>query len=369
MKKIINDPSNVVEEMVTGLAGMYPQYVERIPGTAALVRSDKDSMTGKVGLVSGGGSGHEPAHAGYVGKGMLTAAVCGQVFTSPTPDQIYEAIKAADQGKGVFLIVKNYSGDVMNFDMAKDLAAMDDIEVRSIVVDDDIAVENSLYTQGRRGVAGTVFMHKILGAAADQGASLDEIEELAKAVLPHINTIGVALSAATVPEVGKPGFVLADDEIEYGVGIHSEPGYRREKIKPSKDLAQELLSKIDESLKLSAQLTLRALRNFWATGHNSASSSLTRFSQVQTAWLKPLLWAKTSSTVNLAPWFWATTSSTATALLTCWKTPLRTRKLAGQRFLAITSTIRNASGLLNLTRMATLFPSKKSQLSQRATTP
>ena len=213
MKKIINDPSNVVEEMVTGLARMYPQYVERIPATTALVRSDKDSMTGKVGLVSGGGSGHEPAHAGYVGKGMLTAAVCGQVFTSPTPDQIYEAIKAADQGKGVFLIVKNYSGDVMNFDMAKDLAAMDDIEVRSIVVDDDIAVENSLYTQGRRGVAGTVFMHKILGAAADQGASLDEIEELAKAVLPHINTIGVALSAATVPEVGKPGFVLADDEI------------------------------------------------------------------------------------------------------------------------------------------------------------
>lgn len=229
MKKIINNPSDVVEEMVTGLSRMYPQYVERIPGTTALVRSDKESMKGKVGLVSGGGSGHEPAHAGYVGAGMLTAAVCGQVFTSPTPDQIYEAIKAADQGKGVFLIVKNYSGDVMNFDMAKDLAAMDDIEVRSIVVDDDIAVENSLYTQGRRGVAGTVFMHKILGAAADQGASLDEIEQLAKAVLPHINTIGVALSAATVPEVGKPGFVLADDEIEYGVGIHSEPGYRREK--------------------------------------------------------------------------------------------------------------------------------------------
>lgn len=251
MKKIINNPSDVVEEMVTGLSRMYPQYVERIPGTTALVRSDKESMKGKVGLVSGGGSGHEPAHAGYVGAGMLTAAVCGQVFTSPTPDQ----------GKGVFLIVKNYSGDVMNFDMAKDLAAMDDIEVRSIVVDDDIAVENSLYTQGRRGVAGTVFMHKILGAAADQGASLDEIEQLAKAVLPHINTIGVALSAATVPEVGKPGFVLADDEIEYGVGIHSEPGYRREKIKPSKDLANELLSKIDASLQLTADKKYAVLVN------------------------------------------------------------------------------------------------------------
>lgn len=140
----------------------------------------------------------------------------------------------------------------MNFDMAKDMAEMDDIAVRSIVVDDDIAVENSLYTQGKRGVAGTVLMHKIVGAAADQGASLDEIEALAKEVLPHINTIGVALSAATVPEVGKPGFQLADDEIEYGVGIHSEPGYRREKIKPAKELANELLTKIDESLHLEA---------------------------------------------------------------------------------------------------------------------
>lgn len=261
MKKIINNPSDVVEEMVNGMSRMYPQYVECIEGTEALVRSDKKSMEGKVGIVSGGGSGHEPAHAGYVGKGMLSAAVCGQVFTSPTPDQIYEAIKAVDQGKGVFLVVKNYSGDVMNFDMAKDMADMDGIKVKSIVVDDDIAVENSLYTQGRRGVAGTVLMHKILGAAADQGAELDEIENLAKSVLPHINTIGVALSAATVPEVGKPGFTLADDEIEYGVGIHSEPGYRREKIKPSKDLVAELLGKIDESLHLESDKKYAILVN------------------------------------------------------------------------------------------------------------
>lgn len=261
MKKIINNPSDVVEEMVNGMSRMYPQYVERIEGTEALVRSDKKSMKGKVGIVSGGGSGHEPAHAGYVGKGMLSAAVCGQVFTSPTPDQIYEAIKAVDQGKGVFLVVKNYSGDVMNFDMAKDMADMDGIKVKSIVVDDDIAVENSLYTQGRRGVAGTILMHKILGAAADQGATLDEIEELAKSVLPYINTIGVALSAATVPEVGKPGFTLADDEIEYGVGIHSEPGYRREKIKPSKDLVAELLGKIDESLHLESDKKYAILVN------------------------------------------------------------------------------------------------------------
>ena len=261
MKKIINDPANVVEEMVRGMTKTYPQYVKRIPSTTAMIRSDEKSMENKVGIVSGGGSGHEPAHAGYIGKGMLTAAVVGQVFTSPTPDQIYEAIKASNHGKGVFLIIKNYSGDVMNFEMAKDMADMDGIKVKSIVVNDDIAVENSLYTQGRRGVAGTVFMHKILGAAADQGANLDEIDELAQKVLPHINTIAVALSAATVPEAGKPGFELADEEIEYGVGIHSEPGYHREKIKPSKDLVKELLGKIDESLQLDANKKYAILIN------------------------------------------------------------------------------------------------------------
>lgn len=261
MKKIINDPANVVEEMVRGMTKTYPQYVKRIPSTTAMIRSDEKSMENKVGIVSGGGSGHEPAHAGYIGKGMLTAAVVGQVFTSPTPDQIYEAIKASNHGKGVFLIIKNYSGDVMNFEMAKDMADMDGIKVKSIVVNDDIAVENSLYTKGRRGVAGTVFMHKILGAAADQGANLDEIDELAQKVLPHINTIAVALSAATVPEAGKPGFELADDEIEYGVGIHSEPGYHREKIKPSKDLVKELLGKIDESLQLDANKKYAILIN------------------------------------------------------------------------------------------------------------
>lgn len=261
MKKIINDPSQVVAEMVDGLVRSYPDIVELIPETEAVVRAYSDTMEGKVGLISGGGSGHEPAHAGFVGKGMLSAAVCGQVFTSPTPDQIYEAIKAADHGKGVFMVVKNYSGDVMNFDMAKDLAEMDDIRVKSIVVDDDIAVENSLYTQGRRGVAGTILMHKILGAAADQGASLDEIAALAQAVLPHIKTIGVALNAATVPEVGKPGFELKEDEIEYGVGIHSEPGYRTEKIKPSNELCQELLGKLDSELHLSEDKSYAVLVN------------------------------------------------------------------------------------------------------------
>lgn len=261
MKKIINDPSNVVSEMVDGLVRAYPQYLTQIDGTEAVVRTNKDSMKGKVGLVSGGGSGHEPAHAGYVGQGMLSAAVCGQVFTSPTPDQIYEAIKAVDQGQGVFCIVKNYSGDVMNFDMAKDLAEADGIDVKLVVVDDDIAVKDSLYTQGRRGVAGTVFVHKILGAAADQGATLDEIETLANEVVKNIKTIGVALSAATNPEVGKPGFELKSDEIEYGVGIHSEPGYRREKIKPSKELVDELVGKLNDEMHLDKNKKYAVLVN------------------------------------------------------------------------------------------------------------
>ncbi|WP_057895782.1 dihydroxyacetone kinase subunit DhaK [Liquorilactobacillus oeni] len=261
MKKIINSPQDVVPEMVDGLVRSYPEYLERIPDTEAVVRSDKASMKGKVGIVSGGGSGHEPAHAGFVGKGMLSAAVCGQVFTSPTPDQIYKAIQAVDQGKGVFLVIKNYSGDVMNFEMAKDMADVDGIKVKSIIVDDDIAVENSLYTQGKRGVAGTVIMHKLVGAAADQGASLDELEELAKNALPHISTLAVALSAATVPEVGKPGFELADDEIEYGVGIHSEPGYRREKIKTSKKLVGELITKLDEQQHLDPEKQYAVLVN------------------------------------------------------------------------------------------------------------
>ncbi|EOH88300.1 dihydroxyacetone kinase, DhaK subunit [Enterococcus asini ATCC 700915] len=241
MKKIINAPKDVVEEMVAGLVGAYPDYVKQLPDTMVVARSDDYDQ---VALVSGGGSGHEPAHAGFVGDGMLSAAVCGQVFTSPTPDQIYEAIKATDKGKGTLLIVKNYSGDVMNFDMAKDLAAMDDIEVASVLVDDDIAVEDSTYTQGRRGVAGTVLVHKILGSLAKEGKPLAELAEYGTALVQDIKTVGVALSGATVPEVGKPGFVLAEDEMEYGVGIHGEPGYRREKIKPSKEIAAEIIGKL-----------------------------------------------------------------------------------------------------------------------------
>ncbi|MFI3082517.1 dihydroxyacetone kinase subunit DhaK [Streptococcus sp. 2022WUSS135] len=244
MKKIINQPEHVVDEMLKGLVFMHQDLVDRIDGFDVIIR--KAEKTGKVGIISGGGSGHEPSHAGFVGKGMLSAAVCGAVFTSPTPDQILEAIKAADEGAGVFMVIKNYSGDIMNFEMAQELAEMEGIEVASVVVDDDIAVENSLYTQGRRGVAGTILVHKILGHAATTGKSLAEIKELADRLVPQIKTIGLALSGATVPEVGKPGFVLEEDEFEYGVGIHGEPGYKKEKLQPSAQLAEELVEKLAE---------------------------------------------------------------------------------------------------------------------------
>ena len=248
MKKIINEPTQVVDEMLQGLSFMHDDLVERLDGFDVIVR--KAEKTGKVGLISGGGSGHEPSHAGFVGDGMLSAAICGAVFTSPTPDQILEAIKAADEGAGVFMVIKNYSGDIMNFEIAQELAEMEGIDVASVVVDDDIAVENSLYTQGRRGVAGTILVHKILGDAARSGKSLAEMKDLADKLVLEIKTIGLALSGATVPEVGKPGFVLEDDEFEYGVGIHGEPGYKKEKMQPSALLASELVEKLSEGFQL-----------------------------------------------------------------------------------------------------------------------
>ena len=250
MKKIINKPENIVTEMLDGLAYVHNDLVHRVEGFDIIARNEQ--VAGQVGLISGGGSGHEPAHAGFVGDGMLSAAIAGAVFTSPTPDQILEAIKEADQGAGVFMVVKNYSGDIMNFEMAQELAEMEGIEVASVVVDDDIAVENSLYTQGRRGVAGTIFVHKILGHAAREGKSLAEIKDLADKIVPNIHTIGLALSGATVPEVGKPGFVLAEDEIEYGIGIHGEPGYRKESMQPSRQLAEELSGKLLEAFEAKA---------------------------------------------------------------------------------------------------------------------
>ena len=241
MKKIINAPQSIIEEMLSGIVKSYPSLVHRVDDSRVVAKNDAMKQ---VSLVSGGGSGHEPAHAGFVGNGMLSAAVLGDVFTSPTPDQIEIAINEANQGQGVLLIVKNYTGDILNFEMAKDLAEMNDIPIEMVVVDDDIAVEDSTYTAGKRGVAGTILVPKILGDAARNGATLIELKELGDRVVAATKTIGVALKAATVPEVGKPGFVLAEDEIEFGVGIHGEPGYRREKIRSSEDLAKEMVGKL-----------------------------------------------------------------------------------------------------------------------------
>lgn len=243
MKKIINEVQNIVPEMVEGLVKASNGRLKQIPNTTAVVRNDRlFSKEQQVGIVSGGGSGHEPLHAGFVGDGMLSAAVCGEIFTSPTPDQIYAAIKAVANGKGVLLIVKNYSGDVMNFDMAKEMAEADDIDVEEIVVDDDIAIKDS--EQGRRGVAGTVLVEKIIGAAARSGMSLPELKELGQNVINNVKTLGIALHAATVPAVGHSGFELKADEIEFGVGIHNERGYSTEKIHSSHDMAEELVNKI-----------------------------------------------------------------------------------------------------------------------------
>lgn len=242
MKKLINAVDNVVSEMLDGLVCAYPQFVRRLDGLDVIVRAR--GSQGKVAIVTGGGSGHEPAHAGYVGKGMLDGAVAGAVFTSPTPDQIYEAIKAANGGKGVLLVIKNYTGDIMNFEMAADMARDEGIEVEQVVSADDVAVENSTWTIGRRGIAGTVFVHKIAGACAEAGGSLAEVKRAAEKVIANVRTMGMAICACTVPAAGKPSFELAEDEVEIGLGIHGEPGVSREKLSPADDVVDKLLNKI-----------------------------------------------------------------------------------------------------------------------------
>ena len=250
MKKLINNPENAVNEMLEGFVKAYPQYVKRLEGLNVIVRSNP--KTEKVALVSGGGSGHEPAHAGYVGEGMLDAAVAGEVFTSPTPDQVYEAIKAVDNGKGVLLIIKNYTGDIMNFEMASDMAKDEGIEVEQVVVNDDVAVEDSTYTTGRRGIAGTIFVHKIAGAKAEMGSSLQEVKNVAEKVIKNVKSMGMALTSCTLPAVGKPSFTLGDNEMEIGIGIHGEPGTHRDEIKPADEIVDELLNKIFDNLKLDS---------------------------------------------------------------------------------------------------------------------
>jgi len=251
MKKIINKTADVEQQMIEGMVKAYPQHLKKLDCGNVVVRANK--KTDKVALVSGGGSGHEPAHGGFVGEGMLDCAVAGPVFTSPTPDQIYEGIKAVATPKGVLCVVKNYTGDVMNFEMAIDMAKDEGIEAQYVVVNDDVAVKDSLYTTGRRGVAGTILVHKIAGAKAEQGASLDEVVTVANKVIANVRTMGMAISPCIVPAAGKPGFELAEDEMEIGIGIHGEPGTHREKVRPADEIVTMLLDKITEDLDFAGQ--------------------------------------------------------------------------------------------------------------------
>lgn len=245
MKKIINDKDKIISQMLNGLQKANEDKVKINEELKIVYRKDLP-IKGKVGLISGGGSGHEPAHAGYVGDGMLDCAICGEIFTSPTPDQVLEAIKLADSGEGVFMVIKNYTGDVMNFEMAKDMAEMEGINVDYIIVNDDVAVEDSTYTTGRRGIAGTIFVHKVLGAMARSGKNLNEMKAMAEKIVKNIKSMGMATKACINPISGKESFDLSEDDMEIGVGIHGEPGVKQEKIKTADEISKELLEHILE---------------------------------------------------------------------------------------------------------------------------
>lgn len=241
MKKIINNPENVVSEMLAGIEIANPA-VKYLQGSEVIARREPNKA--KVALISGGGSGHEPSHAGYVGPGMLDAAVAGNVFASPSPDRILAAIHEVGGEKGVLLIIKDYSGDIMNFGMAAELAEMEGYKVLSVVTKDDVAVPDSTYSTGRRGIAGTVFVHKIAGAAAEAGKDLEAVRDVAQKVIDNTRSMGTALTPCVLPGVGKPGFTLAEDEMEIGMGIHGEPGVEKTGIKTAHELAQILCDRI-----------------------------------------------------------------------------------------------------------------------------
>lgn len=242
MKKIINNPTDVVSEALMGMQAAYPDKLVYTPKMEVISRKEK--KTDKVAVISGGGAGHEPLHAGFVGKGMLDAAISGNVFSSPSPDRIGSAIEQVSCGKGVLMVIKNYSGDIMNFGLSADLAEMDDIEIAQVIVKDDVAVPDREEGTGRRGIAGTVFVHKIAGAKAEQGASLAEVKAAAEKAVRNIRTMGVAMTPCILPAVGKPGFQIADDEIEIGMGIHGEQGVETTKIKSAKEIAEILVGRI-----------------------------------------------------------------------------------------------------------------------------
>ena len=254
MKKLINTPADVVPDAMRGLAAAHPSLRVEVDDRI-VVRADAP-LQGKVGIVSGGGSGHEPLHAGFVGYGMLDAACPGEVFTSPVPDQIFAATQAVSGGQGVLHVVKNYTGDVLNFKMAAELAEDEDIEVATVVVDDDVAVEDSTYTAGRRGTGATLFVEKIAGALAEAGAGLAEVAAAAREVNERTRSFGVALSACTVPAAGEPTFNLGEDEMELGIGIHGEPGRERTKLQSATEIVEAALTAIHADMSLSGAETL-----------------------------------------------------------------------------------------------------------------
>lgn len=247
MKKLINSPADVVIDSIAGLGAAFSDLIKVHFDPNFIVRADAP-VRDKTAVVSGGGSGHEPMHGGFVGRGMLDAACPGAIFTSPTPDQILEATKAVNGGRGVLHIVKNYTGDVLNFEMAADLARSEGIEVEAVVIDDDVAVKDSLYTAGRRGVGTTILAEKICGAAAEAGTSLSDVAELGRKVNASGRSMGMALTSCTVPHAGKPTFELPEDEMEIGVGIHGEPGRERIKLKTADEITDILMGPILEDL-------------------------------------------------------------------------------------------------------------------------
>ncbi len=259
MKKLINEPDSVVDEMLDGMVAAHD--LRRLDGIEVVVREDAP-VEGKVGIVSGGGSGHEPTHAGYIGDGMLDGAAAGEVFTSPTADQLSEMIQACDGGEGVFVVIKNYEGDVMNFETAIEMAGMEsDVEVETVVVDDDVAVEDSLYTSGRRGVCGTIFVHKAAGAAAHKGGDLAEVKRIAEKTNEHIGTMGMALTSCITPEKGEPTFDLGEDEIELGIGIHGEPGTERTDVMSADEITDHLTEAVLADLDLEAGAEVATIVN------------------------------------------------------------------------------------------------------------
>ena len=260
MKKLINDPQDVLRESLEGVALAHADFVRVCFDPAYIVRRDAP-VKGKVGVVSGGGSGHEPMHGGYVGKGMLDAAVPGQVFTSPTPDQIEAATTAVNGGAGVLHIVKNYTGDILNFEMAAELCQMQGIPVEAVVINDDVAVEDSLYTAGRRGVGATVLAEKICGAAAERGIPLDRVAALCRKVNETARSMGMALTPCTVPAAGKPTFELVGDEMEMGIGIHGEPGRERMPVETARQIATRMTETILGDLPMADDQPVIAMVN------------------------------------------------------------------------------------------------------------